>query len=301
MSFLPEDFLTYIAEETNRADFIQNWLLKNEVKSNRIVIDGKNHILVQFPKEKYNSSFRIKTVIAHHDRVKNSPGANDNSAANWQLMNWAVHLNSKNSFHNVRIIFTDGEELGWNAGIREQGAFAIASTFKRLGITNDDVYVFDACGRGNVSVLAKNSIPKNAPQDFTKKFNSLYLRAQNILASANPSSWLTLPVPYSDNASFLASGIPAVAITMLPADESALYMRELLNNKNLEDAVMNREKSHQDRISGNQVDFNYKEKLPLTWRLFHSQNDNISSLTKDAFVAMGRILSVLENVEIPLI
>lgn len=301
MSFLPEDFLTYIAEETNRADFIQNWLLKNGVNSNRIVIDGKNHILVQFSKEKYNSSFRIKTVIAHHDRVKNSPGANDNSAADWQLMNWAVHLKSKNSFHNVRIIFTDGEELGWNAGIREQGSFGIASTFKRLGLTNNDVYVFDACGRGNVSVLAKNSVPKNAPQDFVKKFNALYLRTQNILSRANPNSWLTLPVPYSDNASFIASGIPAVAITMLPADEASLYVRELMNNKNLEDAVMNREKTHQDRISGKQVDFNYKEKLPLTWRLFHSPSDNISTLTQDAFIAMGKILNVLENIEIPLI
>ena len=73
--------------------------------------DGRNHILVHFASEAYNPRFKIKTVIAHYDRVAGSPGANDNSAADWQLMNWAVELEKATSFHNIRIFFTDGEEL----------------------------------------------------------------------------------------------------------------------------------------------------------------------------------------------
>ena len=293
MISLPADFFTYIAPETDRASFIQEWLLKNGVSSNLIVIDGKKHILVQYGSEKYNPSFRIKTVVAHYDRVENSPGANDNSAADWILMNWAVQLQNKIGFHNVRIIFTDGEELGKN-GVREQGAFALASTFRRLGIKKDDVYVFDACGRGSVAVLSKTSVPKNAPEDFKKQFNSLFLRAQNLLLQSNPHSYLTLPLPYSDNASFIAVGIPAVAITMLPKEEAFLYAKNLMDFSNLENFVTNKCEFKAQK-------FNLAEKLPLTWRLFHSQSDSAETLQQEAFDAMNRILFVLENSKTPLV
>ena len=109
MGFFPNEFSEYLAQDCNRSDFIQEWLESRGVNSNRVVIDGKNHILVQFGSSSYNPQFKIKTVIAHHDRVQESPGANDNSAADWQLMNWAVWLKDYPSFHNVRIFFTDGD------------------------------------------------------------------------------------------------------------------------------------------------------------------------------------------------
>ena len=121
MGFFPNEFSEYLAQDCNRSDFIQEWLESRGVNSNRVVIDGKNHILVQFGSSSYNPQFKIKTVIAHHDRVQESPGANDNSAADWQLMNWAVWLKDYPSFHNVRIFFTDGEELVWT--VTNQGAF----------------------------------------------------------------------------------------------------------------------------------------------------------------------------------
>ena len=293
MSFLPAAFSEFIAPQTDRCAFIQDWLIKHGVESAVAAIDGKNHILVQFASQAYNPRFKIKTVIAHYDRVAGSPGANDNSAADWQIMNWAVELSKATSFHNIRIFFTDGEELGWNTGVSEQGAYGIATTFKKLGITNDDVYVFDCCGRGEVPVLGKTEIPVHAGTSFLKQFNDLSERTQDLLRRASPGRWMCLPVPYSDNASFLACGIPAVAITMLPAEEASLYARELMNTKSLESEVMNREATKKQRLEGKTPEYAYKERMPQTWRRFHTANDNEASLTPESFTVMQNVLTCL--------
>ncbi|MBB5218010.1 MAG: M28 family peptidase [Treponema sp.] len=299
MSFLPEEFLEYISPDCNRMQFIRDYLKKFGVESAVCAIDGKNHILVQYGSSAYNPQFKIKTVIAHYDRVSGSPGANDNSAADFQLMNWAVTLKDYPGFHNVRIFFTDGEELGWNTGVSEQGAFGIAKTFSRLGIKNDDVYVFDACGRGSVPVLSRTLINEKAPASFKKSFTDLFNRTQDLLRSVCPQGWMSLPVPYSDNASFIACGIPAVAITMLPADEASLYARELSVNHDLENAVLNRESSKKERMESHVPEYAYKERIPLTWRLFHTQKDNAASLTRDSFGVMSAILAGLAALKVP--
>lgn len=298
MEYMTREFEQFISEDIDRSEFITDWLASKGVKSSVVFIDGKKHVLVQFDSGAYDPSFRIKTVVAHHDRVSGSPGANDNSAAVWQIMNWAVWLNSYRGFHNVRIFFTDGEELGWNTGVSEQGAFGIASTFQRLGI-KDDVYVFDACGRGEIPVLAKINLGAKVPESFTRQVYDLHERTQNLLAKASPGRWMTLPVPYSDNASFLACGIPAVAITVLPADEASLYARQINSSRSLEDSVLNREASKIRRIEENIPDYSYKEHLPYTWRLFHTKSDNLTSLTKSSFAVMESILMCLANAKTP--
>lgn len=293
MGFLPVEFSEFIAPRTDRCAFIQKWLDDHGVESAIAQIDGKNHILVQFASGAYDPRFKIKTVIAHYDRVEGSPGANDNSAADWEIMNWAVELKNTPSFHNVRIFFTDGEELGWNTGVSEQGAYGIASTFKKLGITNDDVYVFDCCGRGEVPILGKTELPSKIGSSFVRQFDDLFERTQDLLKRASPGRWMCLPVPYSDNASFIACGIPAVAITMLPAEEASLYARELLKEKSLESEVMNRESSKKERLQNQLPEYAYKERLPATWRRFHTPNDNELSLTPESFTVMANILKSL--------
>lgn len=299
MDFPPKEFLDYIRPDADRADIIQNFLLERGIKSHRTVIDGKNHILVQFDGRFYNPQFKIKTVVAHYDRVAGSPGANDNSAADWMILNWAVSLLSMKSFHNVRIFFTDGEELGMDTGVCGQGSFGIASVFRRLGITGDDVYVFDACGRGDVPVLSKTDLPPNVSKKFRTDFLELYGRAQDILRRSSPGKWVCLPTPYSDNASFLACGIPAVAITMLPSNEASQYANELMSDENLVDAVMNRGDKKKVRRENPQADLYYKSRMPLTWRLFHSENDNAESLTPESFRIMSNILRTLAETRTP--
>lgn len=258
MSFLSKDFLDFIKPDCNRLNFIQNFLKQNDVETAVIPLDGKKHIYVKFPQNQYNPLFNIKTVVAHYDRFENSPGANDNSAAVYMLMLWAVKLSRQYDFHNVRLIFTDGEEACPD-GVTSQGAFAIASLFKKLGI-KDDIFVFDCMGCGDVSVLCENKIPQKAGNAFIKKLTALENKAQRIIRTAGNGKWFCLPCNYSDNASFIAQGIPAVAITVLPSSE----VSDVLKNQ-----------------------------TPKTWKNLHTKNDNIENLWESSFSLSMKIFDLL--------
>jgi len=261
---IPESFKQFISSDCDRKAFIQNYLNSAGIDAPVIQLEGKNHIYVKFPQTQYNPMFKIKTVIAHYDRVEGSPGANDNSAAVFSMLEWAVRLSKMPSAHNVRLIFTDGEELG-SDGVASQGAFPLAALFRKLGITEDDVFVFDCMGRGDVPIITETKLPKGASSKFVKKFCDLESRAQKLLITACGGKWFTLPGNYSDNASFIANGIPAIAITLLPSVEIPCV-------------AMNKE-------------------LPETWKLFHTQEDNFESLDPLSFEITAKILNQLASMK----
>ncbi|MBQ9630685.1 MAG: M28 family peptidase [Treponema sp.] len=292
MGTLAKEFSHFIDTHCDRRAFIQSYLEKNDIASVVLPIEGKNHIYVTFPNIQYNPQYKIKTVIAHYDRIQGSPGANDNSAAVFALLEWATRLHKKNDFHNVRLLFSDGEELGKN-GVTEQGAFSLALIFKRLGLTNDDVYVFDAVGRGTVPVLGKTNLPINAHHIFRKNFLALEERAQKLLRASGNGHWLTLPLPYSDNAGFIACGIPAVVITMLPEDEASKYHAALIKHRLLESFIINGRLK--GGIENDETVRKLKTLMPETWQLFHTANDTEESLTKESFTLMSQILDVLAS------
>ena len=281
MYSIPSSFKDFIAPDCERAAFIQNCLKAVGLEAPILQMEGKNHIYVKFPQSQYNPTFRIKTVIAHYDRFPGSPGANDNSAAVFALMEWAAQLARfaqntvvepvettatshrgapKGYFHNIRLIFTDGEELGAAGGVSEQGAFPLAKVFRRLGITNDYIFVFDCMGRGDVPILTQTILPHKAPSKFVKDFSALEQRAANLLQTSANGRWFTLPCNYSDNASFIANGIPAVAITMLPSTEVTAATQGI---------------------------------QPQTWQLLHTTGDNLASLTPHSFEIFHNILNNL--------
>ncbi len=299
--FNVERFKEYISSQCDRLSFLRGYLAENGIQTSVVSLSGKNHIYVNFPSSSYDPTFKIKTVISHYDRVSGSPGANDNSFANFALADFAASLSKKTHFaHNIRIFFTDGEELG-EEGVSSQGAFALAELFRRLGIKNDDVYVFDSCGRGNVAVLARAGLDAKSSAKFKKSFMNLYQRTAALLKLSSPDAWITLPVPYSDNAGFLACGIPAVAITFLPADEAELYLKNLMSDKNLEKAVMNCKigSDFQSKADMSIQRFKYQEKMPMTWRMFHTEFDNLLSLTaEESYNLLQKIFMNLKNQKI---
>ena len=257
---IPSAFNDFISPNCDRAAFIQNYLKQGGIESSVLQLEGKNHIYVKFPKTQYNPMFRIKTVIAHYDRI--GIGANDNSAAVFCLMEWALRQAQGPQEHNIRLIFTDGEELGQEGGVAQQGAFPLAKIFRKLGITNDDIYVFDCMGRGDVPILAQAKIPPNVSTKFLTQYSQLEERTKKILQTVSKGKWFMLPVNYSDNASFIANGLPAVAITMLPSQE----VQQTLNNQ-----------------------------LPPTWQYLHTPQDNLASLTPESFQIFHTILNNLAN------
>lgn len=295
------DFQRFIAPDCDRRQFILDMLKDFGVPAVPLSLEGAHHILVKFPPSAYNPQYKMKTVLAHYDRVDTSPGANDNSAAVFQIIYWARRLLRFPGFHNVQIIFSDGEEMGGSEGVSEQGAFGIATKFRSLGLTQQDVYAFDCCGRGDFVILSqagkgKGSIP------FQRQFNSLVERTEDLIKSVAGRKWALLPVPYSDNAGFLACGIPAVAITLLPAQEMVSYLRELKQHPGLQAAIM---KSTQEQEVGTRKikplePYQVQEKMPMTWRLLHTEYDNLASLTPESFPLMEALLDALAKSRTPI-
>lgn len=262
-------FEQFISPECDRKAFIQDFLNANGIDAPVIQLDGRNHIYVKFPLQQYNSMFKIKTVVAHYDRAPGTPGANDNSAAVFTILQWAVKIftackTGQLSFHNVRIIFTDGEEEG-EAGVKDQGAYALAALFRKLNLLDDDIFVFDCMGRGTVPVICENNLPSGASTTIKNRVVELENIAEKLISEAAGGRWFKMPTSYSDNASFLANGIPAVAITLLPAEEINLYTKENIP--------------------------------PKTWSLFHTKQDDLTSLTPEAFQITARILDNLAKLK----
>lgn len=294
------DFQRFIAPDCDRRQFILDMLKDFGVPAVPLSLEGAHHILVKFPPAAYNPQYKMKTVLAHYDRVDTSPGANDNSAAVFQIIYWARRLLRFPGFHNVQIIFSDGEEMGGSEGVLEQGAFGIATKFRSLGLTQQDVYTFDCCGRGDFVILSQAGKGKGSIS-FQRQFNSLVERTEDLIKSVAGRKWAPLPVPYSDNAGFLACAIPAVAITLLPAQEVVSYLRELKQHPGLQAAVM---KSSQGQDVGARKikplePYQVQEKMPMTWRLLHTEYDNLASLTPESFPLMEALLDALAKARTP--
>lgn len=257
-------FKKFISLDCDRAFFIQRFLNHNGLEVSTLSINDKKHLYVKFPFEQYDSSRKVKNIIAHYDRVADSPGANDNSLAVFLLMNWAISLFKSDIKHNIRLIFSDGEE-DYFGGVKSQGAFALAEIFRKLKIVNEDFFVFDCLGRGDTPVLCKTLNCKVGNENDKK--NNLFLeslcqleaKARSIIKKVNNGQCIELNSNFSDNASFLANGIPAVAITMLPQDEAFLV------------------KSNQDSKDG------IKTEIPLTWKYLHTTKDDFDTLTPEHF------------------
>jgi len=262
--FVESEFLDFIEHPQNRKEFIQKMLNNNGLDAPVLQMDGKNHIYVNFPKAQYSKNKSIKTIIAHYDIFSGSPGANDNSFAVYCILKWAIllHKNYQNTQaqHNVRVIFTDGEECG-EEGVKSQGAFALAKVFKRLKILNDDIFVFDCMGRGEVPCICDCAIFFQANSLFVKKYRALEQKACNAISKITNGNCFKIKSNYSDNASFLANGIPAVCITMLPFDELQKYMS-----------------------------FN---EIPYTWKILHTKDDNYLNITEKSIQLMALLLDEL--------
>ena len=290
MSFLPPEFAEFLQPNCNRFEYLKSWITKLEIPFTVLPIDSKNHIFINFPKSCYSPLFKTKTLLVHYDRVENTPGANDNSAAVCQVLLWAKKIYNSPIVHNLRIIFTDGEELGCT---KDQGAYGIASLYKKLGISQDEVFVLDGCGRGDILVVSTAGKNLKIKGNYQSAFEALYNKAISLATKTSPNKWITIPVPYGDNAGFIACGIPAVAITVLPAEEATVYMRQLQKEKTFSRTVLDRKVG--TKFSEKAKNLIEKEKLPWTWRSMHTSYDDIPILSQEAFILMDRFLDNLAD------
>lgn len=275
-------FKAFLEPELDRPAFISAWLSARDIPNAVAELSGRRHVVVRFGSSAYNPRFRMKTVVAHHDRAPNTPGANDNSAACFQLMLFALRLAGSAATHNVRLVFTDGEEAAGIAGVAGQGSYAIGSALRARSEDLGDVFVLDCSGRGDTLVLSTAGLDSVKNRALALGMGRLHERARLLARDAARERWIALPTPYSDNAGFIAAGIPAQVITVLPAAEATALLSTISNTGSASDAL-------RERIARNARDTENSEDgvadagFPQTWKLMHTAEDAANTLTAPAF------------------
>jgi len=287
-------FSDFIALDTDRAAYIDDWLSYHTIPHSKVQLADKQHIVVRFTSDHYDPRFRRKTLVAHHDRAPGTPGANDNSAACYQLLQFAKELNTFEPFggqsfaHNIRILFTDGEEAAGTNGIHGQGSYRLGIGLQQIGITNDDVFVFDATGCGDTLIVSITGITGEKDTPLTDKLHHLHQRTIEIAQHVSPENWIRLATPFSDNAGFLSAGIPAQVITILPHMEATDLLMSLARGTEQETKDLRRTISLNSQNKESHI-----ESIPPTWRRLHTSADTMATLTKEAFLLMRSFLREL--------
>jgi hypothetical protein len=164
---------------------------------------------------------------AHYDRAEGSPGANDNSAAVFMLVDAAMGFRETAEGSPV-IFFTDKEELKTGETLEEQGAYALALYLKENNF-DGKVFIFDACGTGDTLIVSTaadtllRSTAAGGPASFRRRVQELRSSALEAARDAGIEKALLLPTPFSDDAGFFRAGLCAQTITVLPSGEAAAF------------------------------------------------------------------------------
>ncbi|MGP1437853.1 MAG: M28 family peptidase [Treponema sp.] len=281
-------FKSFLQQGIDRRDFIISFLKEHGVPFMPVSLSTGKHIIVHYSKKNYNKCYKNKLLIAHYDRKENTEGANDNSAASFILMNFAVYLLSCNYEHNIKIIFTDSEEVA-SAGLELQGSYKLALGLRKLNMTDSDVYIFDMCGRGEVLIFSLAGI-YGRPKEKTASLQDLHNKAISH-ARESASKHMSLITPYSDNAGFIAAGLNAQLVTVLPLDEATILkkglddLQEKPSYSELIDIILKNKRIEKDSP--------LEKIIPLTWQKMHTPFDTIDTLTDSSFALVYNYMKVL--------
>jgi hypothetical protein len=238
-------------------------------------MDNRRHIFVSpsscAVKSPGKKAFTV--LVAHYDRTPGSPGANDNGAAVFMLIETALRLRGRVTDEWL-IILTDKEELSQGESLKEQGAYLLAKGLKKTHLEACKFFIFDACGRGNTIIISRTAgyLLKNehsgsiAP--LKKQLRLLQLRAIEAAKSSLAGRFLLMPTPFSDDIGFLRAGLAAQTITVLPEKEAADFSGLARRNELYINALIS---SEQQRRRG-------VEHIPRTWRLLNTPEDTAEQL-----------------------
>jgi hypothetical protein len=257
-----------------------------------VTLAGHRHVFV--PAERLDKK-RAVILLAHYDCVAGSPGANDNGAAVFLLIEAARELR-RDQVPNWLVVFTDKEELQRGEKLTSQGAFSLAQGMKEAGFKNNPCFIFDTVGRGGTVVISTTAkyllrdrpdmLWSGASLTMRKAVEGLNYRALDAARHLNLTRLSLLPTPFSDDAGFFRAGFPAQTITALPDDEA--YRFQLLVRQN--PAVINSLIAEQDGAAGVLGD---DAAYPRTWRLINSPEDTVDTLTPEHFGAMRMFAEAL--------
>jgi hypothetical protein len=278
---LPRSFRAFLEPTTDRLAFLLAHLRERGLSPATVEIAGSRHVLVAPERSPFAAKPRT-VLLAHYDRAPGSPGANDNSAAVFQLAAAAARLRG-DGVDGWLAVFTDREESAAREGARGQGAYALAEGFKAIGLAEARFFIFDACGRGN-TIVVSTTVDSLAPEDgqtkrVARELRILALEAGRVAAGGRI---LLAPTPFSDDAGFLAAGVAAQTITVLPEKEASALAGALRNKPDYAASLIN--KKARDSIEPRA----YRAFMPATWESLHGPSDDAASLSPAAFALMER-------------
>jgi hypothetical protein len=292
---MPYDrFELFIAPDADRFVLLRDLLTELGLYFSVIPLAGNRHFFigpesaVSLPGRNGNRpALRGRTVLAaHYDRAEGSPGANDNSAAVFMLIETAVKLREAEN-REWLIIFTDKEELGRDEGIRDQGSYSLAAGLKKLGLR--ELFIFDACGAGDTLIIstAADYLIKNETGPgiarVRRQVRNLRNRALETARNLLMEKVLLLPTPFSDDAGLLRAGLPAQTITVLPAREAAAFAALLRRDPGAAAALLSREVR----------DSRCPRLVPETWRSLNGPGDSPLRLTPQHYKLVVRFALTL--------
>jgi hypothetical protein len=150
---------------------------------------------------------RPLVLIAHHDAVPKSPGANDNAAAVGILLSLLARWSSGEPHRRVRLLFAACEEIGYlgtRVWVREHGVTDVRGVLSlELPGIGDSIAVWDAAE------------PTSFLRSVCGALDGIGLRADEGHHVVG-----RIPVFGSDHRAFAAAGVPAYGFTTVPAAEA---------------------------------------------------------------------------------
>ena len=281
--------MDFISPEADRLTILKETLKEADLEYRVTEIAGSRHFIVTpSPLDQANSMGRRPPTIlvAHYDRAEGSPGANDNSAAVFLLIETAMKLIKKNEI-NWLVIFTDREELKPGERIQAQGAYGLAEYLKKIKMEKSKIFSFDACGTGDTLVISTTleSLLKKEGSGEKLRDSILGLRKYALDAARrlNMAKVLLAPTPFSDDVGFIRAGLIAQTVTMLPSSECIRLVAELRKKPELAEALINAKM----RQSG------HLQSIPETWRGLNTPVDSHLRLTPENFRTVVRFAEAL--------
>jgi hypothetical protein len=281
-------FSDFLAPAADRYEILGSLLEELEFGYSSIILNGSDgrklrHFFVvphreqSFPPGEYPAV----ALVAHYDRVAGSPGANDNSAAVFMLLEAALKMRDK-GLRNWLVIFTDKEELVAGEGLRDQGAYGLAKSLRETSLRDCRFYIFDACGCGDtliISTMADHLLRNETGAAAARKRRIVKALRDGALKAARNlmmEKVLLVPTPFSDDAGFLRAGLAAQTITVLPSDEAASLASLLRTKPGFIDALISQEALIATRSNPGT---GARLRIPETWRCLNGPSDSPHRLT----------------------
>jgi hypothetical protein len=284
-----QKFMDFISPEADRFAIL-NETLKEAVLEYKVAeIAGSRHIIVTPPspeREKSIGHHPPVILVAHYDRAEGSPGANDNSAGVFLLVETAMKLIKKNK-SDWLVIFTDREEIKSGGKLKSQGAYGLAEYLKKLKMEKSKIFSFDACGTGDTLIISTTleSLLKKDGAGEKLRDSILELRkyALDTARNLNMAKVLLAPTPFSDDAGFIRAGLIAQTVTMLPSSECIRLVAELRKKPEFAEALINATMRQTSLL----------QSIPETWRSLNTPTDSHLRLTPEHFRTVSKFAEAL--------